>query len=84
MASESATRCSESCSATEPLHTPGRMRRRLARARLVPVWSLINQRYVGFYNAQCCGVQFEYQSFNYPNNPGYLLPRDRRFNMSFR
>ena len=44
---------------------------------------LINQRYVGFYNAQCCGVQFEYQSFNYPNNPGYILPRDRRFNMSF-
>ena len=24
--------------------------------------TLINQRYVGFYNAQCCGVQFEYQS----------------------
>jgi LPS-assembly protein len=45
--------------------------------------TLINQRYVGFYNAQCCGVQFEYQSFNYPNNPSYLLPRDRRFNMSF-
>ena len=45
--------------------------------------TLINQRYVGFYNAQCCGVQFEYQSFNYPNNPGYILPRDRRFNMSF-
>ncbi|HEX6163511.1 MAG TPA: hypothetical protein VFZ31_09105, partial [Vicinamibacterales bacterium] len=45
--------------------------------------TLLNQRYVGFYNAQCCGVQFEYQSFNYPNNPGYLLPRDRRFNMSF-
>ena len=28
--------------------------------------------------------QFEYQSFNYPNNPNqFLLPRDRRFNMSF-
>ena len=45
--------------------------------------TLLNQRYVGFYNAQCCGVQFEYQSFNYPNNPSFLLPRDRRFNMSF-
>ena len=45
---------------------------------------LVNQRYVGFYNAQCCGVQFEYQAFNYPNNPNqFLLPRDRRFNMSF-
>lgn len=45
--------------------------------------TLINQRYVGFYNAQCCGVSFEYQSFNYPNNNRFLLPRDRRFNMSF-
>lgn len=46
--------------------------------------TLLNQRYMGFYNAQCCGVNFEYQSFNYPNNPNaFLLPRDRRFNMSF-
>lgn len=45
--------------------------------------TLINQRYVGFYNAQCCGVQFEYQSFNYPNSSQFLLPKDRRFNMSF-
>jgi LPS-assembly protein len=45
--------------------------------------TLLNQRYVGFYNAQCCGVSFEYQSFNYPNNTNFLIPRDRRFNMSF-
>jgi hypothetical protein len=46
--------------------------------------TLVNQRYVGFYNAQCCGVSFEYQAFNYPDNPNqFLLPRDRRFNMSF-
>lgn len=45
--------------------------------------TLVNQRYVGFYNAQCCGVQFEYQSFNYPNNPNFLIKKDRRFNMSF-
>jgi hypothetical protein len=45
--------------------------------------TLINQRYVAFYNAQCCGVQFEYQSFNYPNNPNFVIPKDRRFNMSF-
>jgi len=45
---------------------------------------LINQRYVGFYNAQCCGVQFEYQAYDYPNQPNqFLLPHDRRFNMSF-
>lgn len=47
--------------------------------------TLINQRYVGFYNAQCCGVSFEYQAFNYSNQVAnrYLLPSDRRFNMSF-
>ena len=50
----------------------------------VALSTLLNQRYVAFYNAQCCGVQFEYQAFNYPNNPNqFLLPRDRRFNMSF-
>jgi hypothetical protein len=45
--------------------------------------TLINQRYVGYYNTQCCGVQFEFQSFNYPNTSQFLLPHDRRFNMSF-
>jgi len=47
--------------------------------------TLINQRYVGFYNAQCCGVSFEYQAFNYSNQLAsrLLLPSDRRFNMSF-
>lgn len=45
---------------------------------------LQNQRYVGFYNAQCCGVSFEYQAYDYPNQPNnFLLPHDRRFNMSF-
>jgi len=45
--------------------------------------TLINQRYVGYYNTQCCGVQFEFQSFNYPNTSQFLVPHDRRFNMSF-
>ncbi len=47
--------------------------------------TLVNQRYVGFYNAQCCGVSFEYQSFNYSAQIAsqLFLPRDRRFNMSF-
>jgi hypothetical protein len=45
--------------------------------------TLLNHRYVAFYNAQCCGVAFEYQAFNYPNNPNFLLPKDRRFNISF-
>jgi LPS-assembly protein len=47
--------------------------------------TLYSQRYVGFYNAQCCGVQFEYQAVNYSTQVAnqFLLPRDRRFNMSF-
>ena len=45
--------------------------------------TLLNQRYVAFYNPQCCGVSFEYQSFNYPERARFLLPRDRRFNISF-
>ncbi|HUQ87669.1 MAG TPA: putative LPS assembly protein LptD [Vicinamibacterales bacterium] len=44
---------------------------------------LYSQRYVGFYNAQCCGIQFEYQAVNYPNSNQFYLPHDRRFNMSF-
>jgi len=46
--------------------------------------TLLNQRYVAFYNAQCCGVSFEYQAVNYPDNPNqFYVPKDRRFNMSF-
>ncbi len=46
--------------------------------------TLLNQRYLAFYNAQCCGVSFEYQSINYPQDVSrFFLPRDRRFNMSF-
>jgi LPS-assembly protein len=45
--------------------------------------TLLNQRYVAFYNAQCCGVSFEYQSVNYPDTGQFFLPKDRRFNMSF-
>ena len=46
--------------------------------------TLLNQRYVGFYNAQCCGISFEYQSINYPPDFNrFFLPKDRRFNMSF-
>lgn len=44
---------------------------------------LLNQRYIAFYNAQCCGISFEFQSYNYPNSSQFLVPKDRRFNMSF-
>ena len=40
--------------------------------------TLLNQRYVGFYNAQCCGVSFEYQSFNYSNQVASQLPDPER------
>ncbi len=45
---------------------------------------LLNQRYVAFYNAQCCGISFEYQSVNFPSgDPRFPVPKDRRFNISF-
>jgi LPS-assembly protein len=45
--------------------------------------TLLNQRYMAYYSAQCCGVSFEYQAFHYPNSSQFLLTQDRRFNMSF-
>jgi LPS-assembly protein len=46
--------------------------------------TLIDQRIMVFYNAQCCGIAFEYQTYNYPQfGPSAILPQDRRFNISF-
>jgi LPS-assembly protein len=45
--------------------------------------TLIQQRVTAYYNAQCCGIAMEYQVFNYPNVTGFVLPQDRRFNLSF-
>jgi hypothetical protein len=42
---------------------------------------VIQQRWIGFYNAQCCGLAVEYQEFSFP--AGYPIPKDRRFNLSF-
>ena len=39
------------------------------------------QRINGFYNAQCCGLAFEYQRYNYPSASN--APADNRFFMSF-
>ena len=44
--------------------------------------TLLNQRYIANYNAQCCGIAFEYQAFNYPS-VGFGVPQDRRFNFAF-
>jgi hypothetical protein len=44
----------------------------------------LHQRWVAYYNAQCCGIGFEYQTYNLLGslvNVG--VPQDRRFNISF-
>ena len=45
--------------------------------------TLVQQRIGFFYNAQCCGVGVEYQAYNYPNISRFIVPQDRRFNISF-
>lgn len=44
--------------------------------------TLLQQRYIANYNAQCCGISFEYQTFNFAN-AGLAVNQDRRFNFSF-
>ncbi len=43
----------------------------------------VSRRMSGFYNAQCCGIAFEYQTYNYPSASVFLVPKDRRFFVSF-
>jgi LPS-assembly protein len=46
--------------------------------------TLLQQRILGYYNAQCCGVTVEFQRYNYPNfDPRFPVNADRRFNISF-
>ena len=45
--------------------------------------TLVNHRYIAFYNAQCCGISFEYLAYNYGPGTNLLLAQNRRFNMSF-
>ncbi len=44
--------------------------------------SLLQQRMSAFYNAQCCGIAFEYQTFNFARSV-FAVPSDRRFFLSF-
>jgi LPS-assembly protein len=44
---------------------------------------MVSQRVSGFYNAQCCGIAFEYQTYNFPSGSSYLVSADRRFFVSF-
>jgi LPS-assembly protein len=45
--------------------------------------TLINQRISGFYNAQCCGLAFEFQKVNFGTSGISSIAVDRRFFMSF-
>jgi len=44
--------------------------------------ALLQQTISGYYNAQCCGLAFEYQTFNY-NFGSSTIPSDHRFFLSF-
>jgi LPS-assembly protein len=35
------------------------------------------------YLAQCCGIQMDFQTFNFPPSRGYPVSADRRFNVGF-
>jgi LPS-assembly protein len=43
----------------------------------------MHQRWIAYYNAQCCGVGFEYQVFNHLGSFIRGPEGDRRFNISF-
>jgi LPS-assembly protein len=45
--------------------------------------TLTQQQITGFYNAQCCGLAFQYQTFNYGTSTIALIPADHRFFLSF-
>jgi hypothetical protein len=43
----------------------------------------LQQRILTYYNAQCCGVVLEFQTFNFQGVQGVSVPQDKRFNISF-
>ena len=44
----------------------------------------LQQRVIGYYNAQCCGIAMEFQTYNFlVPDPRTGLSHDRRFNISF-
>jgi hypothetical protein len=45
--------------------------------------TMINQKMSGFYNAQCCGVAFEYQNYHFGSGIVSSVAADHRFFMSF-
>jgi hypothetical protein len=46
--------------------------------------TIVTQNVMSTYMAQCCGLQLEFQKFNYPRSlSAFPVPSDRRFNISF-
>ncbi len=45
--------------------------------------SVVQQRISAFYNAQCCGLALEYQTYNYGSSSSSPIPADHRFFLSF-
>ena len=45
--------------------------------------AILQQRVSAFYNAQCCGIALEYQTYNYGANSVSPIPADHRFFLSF-
>jgi hypothetical protein len=44
---------------------------------------MLQQRVSGFYNSQCCGIAFDYQTFSYGGVSSLAIPSDHRFFLSF-
>jgi LPS-assembly protein len=44
---------------------------------------VVSQTVMGSYLAQCCGLQLEFQKFNYPEGFGAPISSDMRFNFGF-
>ena len=45
--------------------------------------SLVQQQISAFYNAQCCGIAFQYQAYNYGSGSVVALASDHRFFLTF-
>lgn len=46
--------------------------------------TFLQQRIIGYYNAQCCGIALEYQAFDFTGlGSRSPIPKDTRFNFSF-
>ena len=46
--------------------------------------AFLSQRLTAYYNAQCCGVGIEYQTYNLAGSfSSFGVPQDHRFNLSF-